>query len=160
MENLKFIIIFVAMLFIFGAVEIVKEEKPTRIIIAGSRNYSDYTVIKSFSYGIINKLNLSLENIEIISGGCYGVDKLAEKFADESGFIFTEFPANWSLGKRAGYERNKQMAKYAAEENGILIAFWDYKSKGTKLMLNLAKEYGLKRYVININTMEFLELLE
>ena len=33
--------------------------------------------------------------------------------------------------------------------NNILVAFWDGKSKGTSLMINLAKEKGLKVRVVN-----------
>jgi len=51
------------------------------------------------------------------------------------------FSADWSkYGKSAGYKRNKQMALYA----DVLIAFWDGNSKGTKLMIELAKEYKFK----------------
>lgn len=123
-----------------------------RIIIAGSRDYSNYDVIRS----VMSAFDLS-ENIEIVSGGCRGVDTLAEKFAKEFGYKFTEFPADWSLGKRAGYLRNKQMAEYAAKENGMLVAFWDMKSRGTKLMIELAKKYKLQIYVINTENLEVYE---
>lgn len=123
-----------------------------RIIIAGSRDYSNYDVIRS----TMSTFDLP-ENIEIVSGGCRGVDTLAEKFAKEFGYKFTEFPADWSLGKRAGYLRNKQMAEYAAKENGILVAFWDMKSRGTKLMIELAKKYKLQIYVINTENLEVYE---
>lgn len=36
------------------------------------------------------------------------------------------------------------MAKYASETYGILIAFWDGKSRGTKNMIDTAKKHGLK----------------
>lgn len=123
-----------------------------RIIIAGSRNYSNYDVIRS----AMSTFDLP-ENIEIVSGGCRGVDTLAEKFAKEFGYKFTEFPADWSVGKRAGYLRNKQMAEYAAKENGMLVAFWDMKSRGTKLMIELAKKYKLQIYVINTENLEVYE---
>lgn len=123
-----------------------------RIIIAGSRDYSNYDVIRS----AMSTFELP-ENIEIVSGGCRGVDTLAEKFAKEFGYKFTEFPADWSLGKRAGYLRNKQMAEYAAKENGMLVAFWDMKSRGTKLMIELAKKYKLQIYVINTENLEVYE---
>jgi hypothetical protein len=41
------------------------------------------------------------------------------------------------------------MAKYAAEKIGVLFAFWDGKSKGTKHMIDLAYQYGLDVHVIN-----------
>ena len=42
------------------------------------------------------------------------------------------------------------MAQIASEEDcyGVLIAFWDGESKGTKHMINLAEKYGLEVHVI------------
>ena len=59
------------------------------------------------------------------------------------------FPADWDLeGKSAGFKRNVKMAEYA----DALVAFWDGESKGTKHMIEIAKEKGLdiriKRYHI------------
>ena len=51
-------------------------------------------------------------------------------------------------GKKAGYIRNKQMAEYAhTHGNGVLFAFWDGKSKGTKLMIELANKYELETHI-------------
>lgn len=125
------------------------------IVISGSRDFNNYEVIESKILDIIGKLNSNTSSIEIISGGCMGVDKCAEGFAQKNGFKFTEFPANWSIGKSAGYLRNKQMAEYAsAELNGVLIAFWNMKSKGTKMMIDLARRYGLDVYIINLLDMK------
>lgn len=41
------------------------------------------------------------------------------------------------------------MAKYAAEKHGVLFAFWDGKSRGTKNMIDLANRYGLEVHVVN-----------
>ena len=51
----------------------------------------------------------------------------------------------------AGHNRNKEMAEYASkdEELGVLIAFWNGKSTGTKSMIELAKEYGLRIFVVD-----------
>jgi len=87
----------------------------------------------------------------IISGTARGADQLGEKFADEMGLEIRRFPADWNqYGKRAGVIRNEQMARYAGEygNQGVLIAFWDGKSKGTRWMIELAKQYGLKAYVV------------
>lgn len=124
-----------------------------RIVISGSRDFNNYEVIESKILDIIGKLN-SNDSVEIISGGCRGVDRCAEMFAYRNGYEFTEFPADWSLGKRAGYLRNKQMAEYASELNGVLIAFWNMKSKGTKMMIDLARRYGLDVYIINLLDMK------
>ena len=49
--------------------------------------------------------------------------------------------------------RNNIMAQYAekSDELGVLIAFWDGKSKGTKMMIDLAKKNNLKVFVIDID---------
>lgn len=63
-----------------------------------------------------------------------------------------KFQADWDrYGKSAGYRRNAEMAKFASEEGnkGVLIAFWDGESRGTKNMIDLAKRYGLKVHVVN-----------
>ena len=42
------------------------------------------------------------------------------------------------------------MAKYASETYGILIAFWDGKSRGTKNMIDTAKKHGLEIHIVQI----------
>ena len=60
--------------------------------------------------------------------------------AKEMGFHVAYFPADWErYGKAAGYIRNKEMAQNA----DALVAFWDGESRGTKSMIDLAKEYDL-----------------
>ena len=55
------------------------------------------------------------------------------------------FTTEWDkFGKRAGYIRNEEMAQYA----DACVCFWDYQSKGTKHMINLAKAYSLKLRVV------------
>ena len=97
---------------------------------------------------IISELNGS---IKIISGTCRGADQLGEKFALDNRIELERFPADWGkFGRRAGYIRNVEMAKYASGfSNGILIAFWDGNSKGTKHMIDIAKKHGLAVHVIN-----------
>jgi hypothetical protein len=87
-----------------------------KLIIAGSRSITDYTIVKR----AINRLLINPTDInEIVSGTARGVDRLGERYAKEHGIKITKFPANWNkYGKRAGYLRNEQMAKYA----DVLIA--------------------------------------
>lgn len=128
-----------------------------RVIIAGGRYFWDYDLlreecIKTFTQLKEEGCNTKRSNIEIISGTANGADTLGEKFAHEYYLELKEFPANWNLhGKRAGYLRNEQMAKYAKddEELGVLIAFWDGKSRGTKHMIDLANKHELRVFIIN-----------
>lgn len=121
-----------------------------RIIIAGSRNFNNYAVLKHNVINILLILSPAQEpNVEIVSGTARGADQLGERFAKEYEYNVKKFPAQWDLyGKFAGYRRNEQMALYAKEDWGILIAFWDGISKGTKHMINLAKKHGLRVFVI------------
>jgi len=115
-----------------------------KIIIAGARLFTDYSLLKINCDKI-----LSLQNeIEIVSGTANGADKLGEKYAKEKGYLLKKFPANWdAYGKSAGYKRNEEMALYS----DALIAFWDGNSKGTKHMIDLAKKHGLKVRVVIFN---------
>ena len=115
-----------------------------KVIIAGSRGFSDFSLLFS-------KCEEILENqidIEIVSGTAKGADKLGEHYASLKGHSVIQFPADWDKhGKAAGYVRNKEMAEYS----DALIAFWDGESKGTKHMIDLAQTKGLKIHVINTN---------
>ena len=113
-----------------------------KIIIAGSRNFNDYNLLKTSCDNLLTQFT----NIEIVSGTARGADKLGEKYAREKGYDIKQFPANWNLGKSAGYIRNDEMAKYS----DMLIAFWDGTSKGTKHMIDLANKRSLKVVVIDI----------
>ena len=112
-----------------------------KIIIAGVRTFNDYDLLVEKC----NKAFSSQTEIEIVSGAANGADKLGERYAIEKGYSIKQLPADWDkYGKSAGYKRNEEMAKYA----DALIAFWDGKSKGTKLMIELGKRYGLKTKVV------------
>lgn len=128
--------------------------KELRVIIAGGRDFDDFSLLVSKCRDIIFKESESInaDKIRIISGTATGADRLGEQYANFANYEVTRFPANWdTYGKSAGYRRNAEMAKFASEEGnkGILIAFWDGKSRGTKNMIDLAKRYRLEVYVIN-----------
>ena len=126
--------------------------KELRIIIAGSRDFNDYELLKKSAIEIITKKTMLPDLTRIISGGARGADTLGERFANEMGLEISRFIPDWDgLGKRAGYVRNAEMAKFAVEDDndGMLIAFWDRQSRGTKHMIDLAKRYGLEVYVVN-----------
>ena len=89
--------------------------------------------------------------MRIISGTARGADQFGEQFAKEENYLLSRFPADWDkYGKSAGYRRNVEMAKFAIEDQnkGLLIAFWDGKSSGTKWMIDIANQYGLDVEVV------------
>ena len=126
--------------------------KELRVIIAGSRDFNDYELLKKSVIEIITKKTMLPDLTRIVSGGARGADTLGERFANEMGLEISRFIPDWDgLGKRAGYVRNAEMAKFAVEDDndGMLIAFWDGQSRGTKHMIDLAKRYGLEVHVVN-----------
>ncbi len=114
-----------------------------RIIVAGGRDFQDYPLLEHELDIIIG--GMPWNNMTFISGTAKGADQLGEKYAEERKLNVRRFPANWNTyGKAAGPIRNAQMAKYASEgTKGILVAFWDGKSKGTKNMIQEARNKDL-----------------
>lgn len=130
--------------------------KELRIIVAGSRDFNDYQLLSDKIMGYLTDIEdtdkfKNLSQIKFISGTARGADVLGEQFAYTWGYDVVKFPANWDgLGNRAGYVRNAEMAKYAIADGnyGVLIAFWDGKSKGTKHMIDLAEKNGLEVHIV------------
>ena len=136
-----------------------------RIIIAGGRDFCNYDYLSSSVLDVISGLESrnkysgigkfeagTQHKVEFISGTAAGADRLGERFALSLNAQVHRFPADWNTyGKSAGYIRNEQMAKFAISQNsyGVLIAFWNGQSKGTKHMIDLAEKYGLEIYIIN-----------
>ena len=76
---------------------------------------------------------------EIVSGGAEGVDSIAEYWAYIHWVPCRVFKPDWkAYGKRAGAIRNKQIVDYCDK----LLAFWDGKSKGTLISIEMAKAAG------------------
>lgn len=119
-----------------------------KVIIAGSRGFSNYKLLKEKCNEYLREKRKEY-NIIIISGGARGADTLGEKYAQDEGFSLEVFSANWNkFGKSAGFRRNEQMAEVA----DALIAFWDGKSHGTKHMIEIMENKKLLVRVVNYET--------
>lgn len=120
----------------------------TRIIVAGSREFTDYGTAKEKLDGIVPKYS----NTEIVCGGCRGADRLGERYAREHGIPVVYFPADWDRhGRAAGPIRNREMAEYAGSDaHGVLVAFWNGHSRGTADMITTAANHGCEIYKILI----------
>lgn len=117
-----------------------------KLIIAGSRTFTDYQYLKKHLDLFLSQVD---EDIEIVSGACRGVDKLGELYAREYGYPVKLFTPDWKKHKLvAGPKRNIQMAEYATH----CVCFWDGESKGTLHMINTAKRYDLKLRIVNFKT--------
>ena len=142
-----------------------------KIIIAGGRDFDDYTLMLNSLIEVFLKIKdeghyLHKDIVEIISGGAKGADALGEKIANNHKIKLTKFPAEWDnfedetckirynkfgepYNVLAGFNRNIKMAQYAKDSDlGILLAFWDGKSGGTKHMIDTAKKNGLDVHII------------
>ena len=130
-----------------------------RIIVAGSRDFKDYTLLRdTLMYYLTDMDDADVvdnpSQVKFISGTARGADVLGEQFAYTYEYDVIRFPPDWdTYGKSAGYRRNAEMAKYASEAYGVLFAFWDGKSKGTKHMIDLANRYGLEVHVVKYKEM-------
>ena len=120
-----------------------------KVIVAGSRTFNDFAYLEKHLMAYFKANALHRKDVEIISGTAKGADSLGEQFANKYGLKLTKFPADWNqYGKSAGYIRNEEMAKYAGENSdGVLFAFWNNISSGTKNMINIARKYKL---IINV----------
>jgi len=112
-----------------------------KIIIAGSREFNNYRLLKS-------SVDYYLKNVQepiIVSGTAKGADRLGERYAKENGYEILRYPAKWKLyDLAAGYIRNEEMAKIA----DACILFWDGKSKGTKHMKEISEKYNLRLRIV------------
>jgi glycerophosphoryl diester phosphodiesterase len=121
---------------------ILRRDKVAKVIIAGSRNIVDYSLVRDvveFSPFIID---------EVVSGTARGVDRLGERWARENDIPIRQFLADWdTYGKMAGFLRNRIMAEYA----DALIAIWDGSSRGTSHMVHSMKGQGKPCYVYKLN---------
>jgi len=111
-----------------------------RVIVAGSRDIRKSGLVA----GAIG-LSPFCDDMDIlISGGCKGVDKLAEKWAEENDIEVEVYEADWdTYGRSAGPRRNEEMAQNA----DALVAIWDGESRGTKNMIQMAMKYKIDIYI-------------
>lgn len=84
------------------------------------------------------ELHPFLEVLEVVSGKAAGIDTLGELWAAIKNIPVAPFPArwrdeHWHFNRRAGFERNAQMAEYA----DAAILLWDGQSRGTQNMHDL-----------------------
>lgn len=117
-----------------------------RMIVAGGRNYSNQNIVNYYIDRVKDVCDSRGLNLVIVCGMATGADTLGRNYAISNGLEVLEFPANWNrYGKSAGYIRNKEMGNIADSA----IVFWDGRSKGSKLMIDIMHE--LKKPVIAIS---------
>jgi predicted Rossmann fold nucleotide-binding protein DprA/Smf involved in DNA uptake len=103
-----------------------------KVAIVGSRDYKDLDDVRKY----VSSLP---KGTMVISGGAKGVDTAAAIAARERGLEKKEYLPQWhEYGKRAAFIRNTMIVKMSDE----VVAFWDGKSKGTKMTIDIANKAG------------------
>jgi hypothetical protein len=119
-----------------------------KVIIAGGREFKASPMeLDKIDRLVSNHYDMMTEegDLEMVTGCARGADQIPYYYNKRFNVPIMEFPADWDThGKAAGFIRNRAMAEYA----DALIAFWDGESRGTKNMIEVAKELGLKVKVI------------
>lgn len=128
-----------------------------RLIVAGVRYFDDYPKLSDAINEYI-KTYADKKSIIIVSGCAEGADKLGERYASEHNLTVERYPAEWEkYGKAAGPLRNERMAEVA----DAVIVFWDGESKGTKSMIDCAKQSNIPCKIIKIERKESqMELID
>jgi len=120
-----------------------------KILICGSRNFSDTETIKKF----IDSLP---DDSTIIEGEAKGADSLARNCATERGLIVEKYPADWKkYGKSAGPIRNKQMLDEGEPDYVVGYTTEIENSRGTRNMLNQATERDIPSF---LNVKDWLDI--
>jgi len=110
--------------------------KPTRVIVCGSRRYTDAGRIEA-------RLELIPQPFILVQGACpRGADAIAAEWAAKQKDVTVEaHPAQWdSFGPAAGPIRNAAMVALGAD---LLLAWPTNESRGTWDCVNKAKAAGI-----------------
>lgn len=121
-----------------------------KVIVAGGRDFNNQAFLNKTLDALLADKTKDHEII-IVSGAAKGADTQGEVYARSKGYPLESHPADWdTYGRSAGYRRNKEMAESA----DALVCFWDGESRGSKHMIDLARDQGLLVRVIRYENEE------
>ena len=122
-------------------------------IIGTSKATKDfYDEVKEKVLEYIKRNDIPLEKIVFVSGGAKGIDKMAEKLADELGIDIIVIRPDYKQHyfKQAPLERNKRIAGFS----DLILAFdrVSKPSKGTNFTVDYAKKFGkrVKKFYLKL----------
>jgi hypothetical protein len=108
-----------------------------KVAVIGGREFDDYELLKE----TLNLFSITT----IVSGGAKGADSLSEIYARENNIKTEIYLPDWDLfGKRAGFLRNTTII----ENSGLVIAFWDQKSRGTRDSISKAHKLKKNTFIV------------
>lgn len=87
------------------------------VLVTGGRRYTDVACV----YRELDELLVQHPDMVVVQGGARGADELARSWAYSRGQPYRTYPADWSLGRRAGIERNQHMLD--VESVDLVLAF-------------------------------------
>ena len=112
-----------------------------KVAIVGSRNLGDacYSLLERY---------VPRECDEIISGGAVGVDKLAERYAEDRGLAMTVVRPDYKRFERAApLVRNGEIVRLA----DYVLILWDGESRGTHNVIKTCLATGKAHKLLLIN---------
>lgn len=116
------------------------QSRPRRLLITGSRTWSDRTVIHDALRDAWVRLGSRPDTI-LISGTARGADTICEEVWRAQGLPVERHPAHWDVyGKSAGYRRNQEMVDSGAD---LCLAFILQGSRGAVMCANLAEKASI-----------------
>ncbi len=111
-----------------------------KLLVCGGRFYgvgrtSIAKAEQDYLVKVLDDLHAATPVSMLISGDCSGADRLAQEWAQRMSIPTMIFPADWSLGKKAGPIRNARMLVEGQPD--LVMAFPG--GVGTDSMVRLAK---------------------
>lgn len=127
------------------------------LLMVGSRDFTDRSVVRE-------KLTKVLEtygnDVQVISGGARGADRISVAVARAAGLQATEFLADWDRdGKIAGFKRNERMRKFLTDRKDaggdvMCLAFVTAPkledSRGTADMVGRCRRHEIHTHVVHV----------
>lgn len=107
-----------------------------RVLITGSRDWSLPGPVMTALMAAWNELGPFV----LVHGDARGADRMAAGYHARWGGRVEAHPADWSIGKRAGFVRNAEMVAAGAD---LCLAFIRNESRGATMCARLAEEAGI-----------------
>lgn len=134
-----------------GSLRRLPTEDDIRILVTGSRDWTDEVVIVNALDDAIWNSEVNTNNeVTVVSGACpSGADALAEQVARDNDMQVERHPAQWHVDgkydRSAGFKRNAEMVALGAD---LCLAFILNGSRGATHTANLAEKAGIptRRY--------------
>ena len=118
----------------------VPQDAPRQVLVCGSRGWKNAQRVRD------TLARLASESpIEVMHGGAEGADIAAYWTCLELGITARSFLPDYKThGKSAPHVRNDRMLDRA----GLVVAFWDGQSRGTKSVIAKAKRRGIPVLIV------------